>query len=176
MFIGVVLAGFVIAGVTLLVTRNPDDNDDSESVAARDVARTGSASSTAAAATDPPTTAALTTTTLPLRTDVLVDPASFGRPWGETVTGLLTFRGNPTRSYHGLGPVPVAPHVVWQVVHGWPTLEFIRNASAIKMQTTTPLQFVANQVMNMNPFTLPVWLAGLIYLLVSRHAARYRPD
>jgi outer membrane protein assembly factor BamB len=111
--IGVVLAGSVITGVTLLVTRDPDDNDDSESVAARDVAAAESASSTAAAATDPPTTAAPATTTLPLRTDVLVDPASFGRPWGNTVSGLLTFRGNPTRSYHGTGPLSATPAVQW---------------------------------------------------------------
>ena len=68
-----------------------------------------------------------------------------------------------------------APHVVWQIVHGWPTLEFIRNASRDKMQTNTPLQFIGDQVMNMNPFTLPIWLAGLIVLLFAPRAARYRP-
>ena len=54
-----------------------------------------------------------------------------------------------------------APHIIWQIVHGWPTLEFIRNASRDKMQTNTPLGFIAAQVMNMNPFTLPIWLGGL---------------
>ena len=67
-----------------------------------------------------------------------------------------------------------APHLAWQVTHGWPTLEFIRNASADKMQTSTPLQFLAGQVMNMHPLSLPVWLAGLLYLLFSARAARYR--
>ena len=28
--------------------------------------------------------------------------------------GLLTFRGNPTRSFHGTGPMPVAPTTLWQ--------------------------------------------------------------
>jgi hypothetical protein len=68
-----------------------------------------------------------------------------------------------------------APHVAWQIVHGWPTLEFIRNASREKMQANTPLQFVADQVLTMNPFTAPVWLAGLMYLLVAPRAARGRP-
>jgi hypothetical protein len=45
--------------------------------------------------------------------DGWVDPASSGRPWGDTVAGLLTFRGNPTRSWYGLGPVPTAPRVLW---------------------------------------------------------------
>ena len=45
----------------------------------------------------------------------LVDPATFGQPWGDTVQGLLTFRGNPTRSYLGTGPVPrTRPALQWK--------------------------------------------------------------
>lgn len=43
-----------------------------------------------------------------------VDPASSGEPWGHTVKGLLTFRGNPTRTYYGSGPLPDDPHIVWR--------------------------------------------------------------
>ena len=44
-----------------------------------------------------------------------VDPASVGRPYyGATVPGILTFRGNPTRTYYGQGPVPDAPRAVWR--------------------------------------------------------------
>ena len=68
-----------------------------------------------------------------------------------------------------------APHVIWQATHDWATLEFIRNASRDKMQTNTPVSFVVSQIMNMNPLTLPVWLAGLVYLLASPKAGRYRP-
>jgi hypothetical protein len=67
-----------------------------------------------------------------------------------------------------------APHVVWQVTHGWPTLEFIRNASRDKMQANAPLAFFADQILNMQPLTLPVWGAGLAWLLLSPRAARYR--
>ena len=58
------------------------------------------------------------------------------------------------------------PHVLWQIAHGWPTLEFIRNASRDKMQVNTPLSFLADQVMNMHPLTLPIWVAGLSGALV----------
>jgi outer membrane protein assembly factor BamB len=35
------------------------------------------------------------------------DPAGFGRPYpNAAVEGVLTFRGNPSRSYYGAGPVP----------------------------------------------------------------------
>jgi outer membrane protein assembly factor BamB len=43
-----------------------------------------------------------------------VDPTSSGQPWpGARTVGLLTFRGSPTRSYHGTGPVPSRPHPRW---------------------------------------------------------------
>jgi len=64
--------------------------------------------------TIPPTT----TTTKPPYTG-WVDPESAFQPYYKaTVQGLLTFRGNPTRNYYGLGPVPVAPKVVWQYPGG----------------------------------------------------------
>jgi hypothetical protein len=45
--------------------------------------------------------------------DGWVNPASSGRMWSETVPGVLTFRGNPTRSYYGRGPMPKAPTILW---------------------------------------------------------------
>lgn len=36
-----------------------------------------------------------------------------GRPWSATVEGVLTFRGNPTRTYYGEGPVPKKPVELW---------------------------------------------------------------
>jgi outer membrane protein assembly factor BamB len=40
-------------------------------------------------------------------------PSGVGRPYGDKVKGLLTFRGNPTRSFYGHGPVPRAPKKQW---------------------------------------------------------------
>jgi outer membrane protein assembly factor BamB len=33
---------------------------------------------------------------------------------GDTVLGVLAFRGNPTRTFYGVGPVPVGPEVLWR--------------------------------------------------------------
>ncbi len=67
--------------------------------------------STAAPATTPSTTSApTTTTTLPER---FVPAGSVGEPWGS-VDGLLMFRGNPTRTYYGTGPVPADPALLWR--------------------------------------------------------------
>jgi len=43
-----------------------------------------------------------------------VDRRTVGQPWGDTVTGLLTFRGNPTNTYYGTGPIPETPERIWR--------------------------------------------------------------
>lgn len=44
----------------------------------------------------------------------LVPPSTVGQPYGTNVRGLLTFRGNPTRTFYGHGRVPSHPHVLWR--------------------------------------------------------------
>lgn len=52
-------------------------------------------------------------TPVPPAAGELVAPASSGRMWSAEVPGILTFRGNPTRTYYGRGPVPTKPAVEW---------------------------------------------------------------
>jgi hypothetical protein len=55
-----------------------------------------------------------------------------------------------------------APHVVWQIQNHWPTREFIRNAVSHKMVKLEIVGFLVNQIIVMNPFSAPIWLAGLV--------------
>ncbi len=57
------------------------------------------------------------------------------------------------------------PHVAWQVRTGWPTLEFMHNASANKMVRTGVLEFWLQQAVVMSPGTLLLWPLGLVALL-----------
>ncbi|HEX3131528.1 MAG TPA: glycosyltransferase family 39 protein [Thermoanaerobaculia bacterium] len=70
-----------------------------------------------------------------------------------------------------LAVVLFLPHVLWQIAHGWPTAEFIRNATAHKNVALSPLAFFAEQIKQMHPLTFPVWFAGLVWLFRS---SRYR--
>jgi hypothetical protein len=63
--------------------------------------------------------------------------------------------------------------MLWQVQHGWPTLEFIANATRDKNVALGFGGFLLGQVMEMGPFALPFWLAGLAWLLVARQG-RFR--
>ena len=66
------------------------------------------------------------------------------------------------------------PHLIWQVAYGFPTLEFITNATANKYVAASPLALVGQQALNMNPSTFLIWFSGFIYFLISRSAKQYR--
>ena len=89
---------------------------------------------TAAATTS--TTTSTTTTTTTTTTEPpfegWVDPATSGQRWGDAVDGLLTFRGNPTRTYYGKGPVPDSPEVLWY----FPPGPAMCSLSEVKEETT----------------------------------------
>lgn len=65
------------------------------------------------------------------------------------------------------------PYVYWQVTNGWPTLEFWGNYGG-KLDPDSPVEVLFEQVMTMNPVTLPVWAAGLYYYLRSKQGREYR--
>ena len=68
----------------------------------------------------------------------------------------------------------LSPYVYWQIVHGWPTLEFWGNYGG-KVPEASPLEFLVEQILTMNPATLPIWLAGLYYYLFTREGRPFRP-
>ncbi len=112
------IGGGALILLLLLVAAN-QANDDTELRSA--VAQSGDGDGSAQ---QPTSTQAATTTTAEPTTSTAstlppftgwVQPLSSGLPWSElgAVEGLLTFRGNPTRSWYGRGPVPQDPKVIW---------------------------------------------------------------
>jgi len=68
----------------------------------------------------------------------------------------------------------LTPNLIWQAANGWPSLEFYYNADVLKNVPTPPLEVVLQQILFMNPGALPVWLAGLAFLLLHREGKPYR--
>jgi hypothetical protein len=66
------------------------------------------------------------------------------------------------------------PNLLWQVDHGWPTIELLRNARSYQHTRVTPLEFVWGQIQIVNPLTCPLWLAGTLFLLRSPDATPWR--
>lgn len=85
---------------------------------------------------------------------------SLAKPWlwaGGVIAGLIFL-----------------PHVIWQAAHGWPTLEFIANATRLKNVSYAPGAFMREQLMQTGPVTAVLWIAGLVFLLATRGGRPYR--
>jgi 4-amino-4-deoxy-L-arabinose transferase-like glycosyltransferase len=64
------------------------------------------------------------------------------------------------------------PYAVWNAVNGWPTLEFWRHYGGLT--GGGPLGFLANQIVTLNPFTLPLTIAGLVFYFRKPAGKPYR--
>jgi hypothetical protein len=73
----------------------------------------------------------------------------------------------------GISLLLFLPFLIWQAVHGFPLLEFIRNATSIKMVNPGPIAFLRAQVLNMNPLAAPVFLAGLVGVFLVKDLRQY---
>jgi hypothetical protein len=74
----------------------------------------------------------------------------------------------------GLAALLVAPNLLWQHQHDWASLEFYRQADLLKNNPTPALEVLALQVVSANPVAVPLWLAGLGFLLFSTRAGSLR--
>jgi hypothetical protein len=68
-----------------------------------------------------------------------------------------------------------APHLVWQQLHGWPTLEFIERANAVKNIDYAWGDFLLEQVLQNGPLGAVVWIGGLAALVAGRRLRAFRP-
>jgi hypothetical protein len=66
------------------------------------------------------------------------------------------------------------PHIIWQATHHFPTLEFIRNATSQKYAAASPWALLSQQIFNMNPAALLIWISGAFYFLTARPVKQFR--
>jgi outer membrane protein assembly factor BamB len=103
-----VLTAVVIAALAVAAA------DDGTSPLVPSASSTTTSTSVASTSIAPTSVSRPATTVARPSVPALVGAASVGAPYGTKVHGLLTFRGNPTRTYHGAGPVPRHPTVQWK--------------------------------------------------------------
>ncbi|MBL8020234.1 MAG: glycosyltransferase family 39 protein [Leptospirales bacterium] len=84
----------------------------------------------------------------------------FKSPWvwiGGALAGLL-----------------LLPNLVWQMQTGWQSLEFYRNADAIKNLDNPAWKVMLDQILSQNPMSVILWLPGLFFLLLGHQTQKVR--
>ncbi len=66
----------------------------------------------------------------------------------------------------------VLPDTLWNATRGWPTWDFWHHYQGLT--GGGPLGFLGAQILNSNPFTLPLTIAGLYFYLRSKGGKPYR--
>lgn len=63
----------------------------------------------------------------------------------------------------------VMPNIAWEISHGLPHLEQLANIRANGRDVAlSPLEFVLQQILMLNPVAAPLWVGGLVWLLSRR--------
>lgn len=67
------------------------------------------------------------------------------------------------------------PNLFWNLQHHWPFLELMHNIKTTgKDVQLSPLEYFAQQILLLHPLTAPIWIAGLLALLLSSRLNNYR--
>jgi 4-amino-4-deoxy-L-arabinose transferase-like glycosyltransferase len=66
------------------------------------------------------------------------------------------------------------PNILWQVSHGWPTVEFLGYRKAAENVPVSPLTFIAEQGLLAGPFAAPLLVAGFAFLFFARPVKPFR--
>lgn len=96
---------------------------------------------------------------------------------GLVIGVLLTSRRNDFRTrWPWLGGAIafafLVPWLIWQVINGWPTIEFWGNYGGFA--SGSPLDFLISQLFTMNLFNLPLVVAGFIFYFRRANGKPYR--
>jgi hypothetical protein len=67
-----------------------------------------------------------------------------------------------------------SPFVIWNITHDFAHLEFMRNAASRKYGGLTPLSFILDQILILNPLSILIWLPGIIFYFFQKEGKQFR--
>ena len=67
-----------------------------------------------------------------------------------------------------------SPFIIWNILHDFAHLEFIRNARMFKYAGISAKDFIFGQILIQNPVALPLWLAGLYFFFFHKDGKKFR--
>jgi len=67
-----------------------------------------------------------------------------------------------------------SPFIIWNFTHDFAHLEFMRNAASRKYGELTPVSFILDQILILNPGSVLLWLSGIFFFFFSKTGKKYR--
>lgn len=66
------------------------------------------------------------------------------------------------------------PYIIWNILHDFPHLEFMTNAASRKYGGLTPITFIFDQILILNPLSFLIWLPGIMFFFFKPAFKEYR--
>jgi hypothetical protein len=67
-----------------------------------------------------------------------------------------------------------SPYIIWNITHDFAHLEFMRNAASRKYGGLTPVSFILDQILILNPLSILIWLPGIVFYFLNKEAKQFR--
>jgi 4-amino-4-deoxy-L-arabinose transferase-like glycosyltransferase len=65
------------------------------------------------------------------------------------------------------------PNLLWEIHNGYPTIALLHTVIGTKYSTVSPLTYVGEQFLLVNPLAAPFWLVGLYFFLFDHEGRKY---
>lgn len=74
-----------------------------------------------------------------------------------------------------LAAIMLLPNLLWEIHHGWPTLELLRNIDrSTKNVVLTPWSYFVSNSQYLSFVSFPIWVGGVIWCLLASKAKSFR--
>jgi hypothetical protein len=65
------------------------------------------------------------------------------------------------------------PNLLYEIQNGYPTIALLHTVIGTKYATVSPLSFIGEQFLLVNPLAAPIWLSGLYFFLFDKQGRKY---
>ncbi len=67
-----------------------------------------------------------------------------------------------------------SPYIIWNITHDFAHFEFMQNAAQRKYGGLTPVSFIRDQILILNPLSILIWLPGIIFFFFKKDIRKFR--
>ncbi|MCK7523156.1 MAG: glycosyltransferase family 39 protein [Ignavibacteriales bacterium] len=67
-----------------------------------------------------------------------------------------------------------SPFIIWNITHDFAHLEFMRNAASMKYGGLTPMSFLMDQFLILNPLAIFIWLPGIYFFFINEEGKKIK--
>ena len=74
----------------------------------------------------------------------------------------------------GIAVLIFSPYIIWNIIHDFAHIEFIKSAAVQRYGGVSPVSYVFDLLLILNPVSSIVWIAGVLFYFFNKNVKQYR--